>query len=218
MNFKEFSNYFDHTYLKNDMNINKLQEIISEAKEYGFFSICIPPFYVKKAKELAPEINITTVIDFPLGYSTLESKISQIKSSLDDGADEFDIVIAPLIIKNKDYELYKKIIFSVKEVIGSKILKVIIETSLLTDDEIITVSKICESAKADFIKTSTGFGTRGASIKDIDLIKTAAPNTKIKASGGIKTLADALNFIDLGVSRIGSSNSVEILKSFNISQ
>ena len=102
MNFKEFSNYFDHTYLKNDMNINKLQEIISETKEYGFFSICIPPFYVKKAKELAPEINITTVIDFPLGYSTLESKISQIKSSLDDGADEFDIVIAPLIIKNKE--------------------------------------------------------------------------------------------------------------------
>ena len=218
MTLHEFSQYFDHTYLKNDMNIDKLKQIILEAQEHDFYSICIPPIYVKKAKELNQGVKVTTVIDFPLGYSTLESKLLQIKTSLKDGSDEFDLVIAPLIIKNKDYKLYEEIISSSKNIVEDKILKIIIETSLLTDSEIIKISEICERAKADFIKTSTGLGSRGASLKDIELIMAAAPNTKIKASGGIKTLADALSFIDKGVDRIGSSNSVEILKSFIVSQ
>lgn len=218
MTLHEFSQYFDHTYLKNDMNIDKLKQIILEAQEHDFYSICIPPIYVKKAKELNQRVKVTTVIDFPLGYSTLESKLLQIKTSLKDGSDEFDLVIAPLIIKNKDYKLYEEIISSSKNIVEDKILKIIIETSLLTDSEIIKISEICERAKADFIKTSTGLGSRGASLKDIELIMAAAPNTKIKASGGIKTLADALSFIDKGVDRIGSSNSVEILKSFIVSQ
>lgn len=214
MTTKEFSQFFDHTYLKNDMDLNILKNIIFEGEKHNFYSICIPPIYVSESKKLSPKTRVTTVVDFPLGYSSLDSKLLQVKSLLKDGADEFDIVMAPLIIKNKDYALYEEIISSTKKIIDQKVLKVIIETCYLEDDEIITASEICESSQADFIKTSTGLGSRGASLNDIKLIKKGAPNTKIKASGGIKTLDDALNFINMGVNRIGSSNSVNILKSF----
>ncbi len=210
----DFSQYFDHTNLKNDFDYIQLNNLIDEAKEYGFNTICIPPLYVSKAKEIYKDIKITTVIDFPFGYSNFNSKISKLEAAYHDGADEFDLVMAPMIIKNKEYLFYENVIASAKQSIGSKVLKIIIETSQLDNSEIIDVSKICESANADFIKTSSGYGSRGADLRDIELIKLGAPNTKIKASGGIKTLADALSFIDMGVSRIGSSNSVEILKSF----
>lgn len=217
MNKIELAKYFDHTYLKQDMTYKDLEILINEYIDYGFSTICIPPMFIQKALEINKSTNIATVIDFPLGYSGLTSKLCQANLSLEQGAKEIDLVASVPHIKNGSLQLYENEISAVKKLMPNNILKVIIETSLLTPTEIITASKICEASGADFVKTSTGFGARGASNDDILLIKQGAPCTKIKASGGIKTLSQALNFIDLGVSRIGSSNSKQILDLFVIS-
>lgn len=216
MNKFELAKYFDHTILKQDMTDKDLEILINDYMEYDFSTICIPPMYIQKAKEINKNTVIATVIDFPLGYSGLTSKLCQANLALEQGASEIDLVASVPHIKNGDLQLYANEISAVKKLMPNNTLKVIIETSLLTPTEIITASKICESSGADYVKTSTGYGSRGASLVDIKLIQQGAPSTKIKASGGIKTLSQALAFIDLGVSRIGSSNSKQILDLFVI--
>lgn len=217
MNKIELAKFFDHTTLKQDMTNKDLEILINDYLEYGFSTICIPPMYIQKAKEINKTTNIATVIDFPLGYSGMTSKLCQANLALEQGAAEVDLVATVPHIKNGNLQLYADEISAIKRLMPNNILKVIIETSLLTPSEIITASQICESSGADFVKTSTGYGSRGASIDDIRLIQQGAPNTKIKASGGIKTLSQAEEFIQLGVNRIGSSNSKKIIDLFVIS-
>lgn len=217
MTKNELSKYFDHTLLKQDMAEKDLEILIKQCLDYDFFSICIPGIYIPKAKSISQNIKIATVVDFPLGYSGLRSKVSQSNIALESGADEIDLVASVPLIKNSEFKKYADEIKEVKALMPNNILKVIIETSLLTNDEIINASHICQESGADFVKTSTGFGKRGATLDDIKLIKIGAPNTKIKASGGIKTLDQAISFIDAGVDRIGSSNSNDILNAFIIS-
>ncbi len=217
MKLNELAKYFDHTLLKQNMTEKDLEILIKDYQEYEFHTICIPPVYIKKAKTIDKNVIIATVIDFPLGYSGLTSKLCQTDLALENGVNEIDLVGTIPYIKNGELQLYANEIKAVKKLMPNNILKIIIETSLLTPTEIITVSKICETSGADFVKTSTGFGSRGASIEDIKLIQQGAPNTKIKASGGIRTLEQASAFIENGVSRIGSSNSKSILDLFIIS-
>ncbi len=217
MNKIELAKYFDHTLLKQDMTNKDLELLINDYLNYGFSTICIPPMYIQKSMEINKTIVIATVIDFPLGYSGLTSKLCQTNLALEQGAAEIDIVASVPHIKNGSLQLYANEIAAVKRLMPNNILKVIIETSLLTPTEIITASQICEASGADYVKTSTGYGSRGASIDDIKLIKQGAPNTKIKASGGIKTLSQAEEFIQIGVTRIGSSSSKEILDLFIVS-
>lgn len=217
MNKIELANFFDHTYLKQDMTNKDLEILMNDYQDYGFATICIPPMYIQKAIEINKTSIIATVIDFPLGYSGLTSKLCQANLALEQGAAEIDLVATVPHIKNGDLQLYANEISAIKRLMPNNILKVIIETSLLTPTEIIAASQICESSGADFVKTSTGYGSRGASIDDIILIQQGAPNTKIKASGGIKTLSQAEEYIKLGVNRIGSSNSKQIIDLFVIS-
>lgn len=217
MNKFELAKYFDHTLLKQDMTDKDLELLINDYQNYGFYSVCIPPMFIKKALEIDKTTKIATVIDFPLGYSGLTSKLCQANLALEQGTVEIDLVASVPHIKNGHLQLYANEISAVKKLMPKNILKIIIETSLLSPTEIITASSICESSGADFIKTSTGYGSRGATLDDIKLIHQGAPSTKIKASGGIKTLSQALEFIDLGVNRIGSSNSKQIIDLFVIS-
>jgi deoxyribose-phosphate aldolase len=217
MNKIELANFFDHTYLRQDMTNKDLEILTNDYLEYGFSTICIPPMYIQKAIKINKSVIIATVIDFPLGYSGLTSKLCQANLALEQGASEIDLVATVPHIKNGSLQLYANEISAIKRLMPNNVLKVIIETSLLSPTEIITASQICEASGADFVKTSTGYGSRGASIDDIKLIQQGAPNTKIKASGGIKTLSQAQEYIKLGVSRIGSSNSKQILDLFVIS-
>ncbi|MDD2370721.1 MAG: deoxyribose-phosphate aldolase [Firmicutes bacterium] len=217
MKTKELAKYFDHTLLKQNMTEKDLEILIQEYQENEFNTICIPPMYIETAKAINKNIKIATVIDFPLGYSGLVSKLCQANLALESGTDEIDLVATIPHIKNGNLQLYSNEIKAIKKLMPNNILKVIIETSLLTPTEIITASNICENSGADYVKTSTGFGSRGATIEDINLIKQGAPSTKIKASGGIRTLEQALSFIENGVERIGSSNSKSILDLFIIS-
>ena len=217
MNKFELAKYFDHTFLKQDMTDKDLELLINDYQNYGFYSVCIPPMFIQKALEIDKTTKIATVIDFPLGYSGLTSKLCQANLALEQGAVEIDLVASLPHIKNGDLQLYANEISAVKKLMPKNILKIIIETSLLSPTEIITASRICESSGADFVKTSTGYGSRGATLDDVKLIHQGAPSTKIKASGGIKSLSQALEFIDLGVSRIGSSNSKQIIDLFVIS-
>lgn len=213
----ELASYFDHTYLKQTMTQDNLLQLKDETLTHNFFSMCIPPLYVKEGALMLKDSpsKLTTVIGFPLGYTTLKTKEEETYHCLALGADEIDMVASVPYLKNKDFALYGKEIESLKKICNQHILKVIIETSLLTSEEITLASKICYESGADFVKTSTGFGRRGASLEDIHLIKLGAPKTQIKASGGIRTLDDALFFIEAGVTRIGSSNSVEIIESLS---
>lgn len=214
---QEFAGYFDHTLLRQDMTLEDLEMMLEAAASYGFAAICIPPMYVERARKANKNVQVATVIDFPLGYSAIAGKLCQTQAALEAGADEIDLVAAVPHLKNGDAEAYGAEIRSVKELMGSKLLKVIIETSLLSPPEIVLASRICEASGADFVKTSTGFGVRGASLEDITLIREGAPACKIKASGGIRTLEAAKAFIDAGAERIGSSNSAAILDLFIVS-
>lgn len=214
---QEFARYFDHTLLRQNMTLEELREMVEAAGTYGFASICIPPLYVATAKKLDPMVTVATVIDFPLGYSGLASKLAQTEAALADGADEIDMVASVPLLMNREEEAYAREIREIKGLMGSRLLKVILETSLLSPEEIVLASRLAQGAGADFIKTSTGFGSRGATLEDIALIRQGAPGCKIKASGGIKTLEAAMSFLSAGVERIGSSNSAAILDLFVVS-
>lgn len=211
----ELNKYIDHTNLKPDATREDIKKLCDEAIKYKFATVCVNPCYVELAKDLLKESNvdICTVIGFPLGASHVRTKEYEAIIAIENGADEIDMVINIGALKDKDYDYIKEEIESVREVLEGRILKVIIETCYLTDDEIRKITEICNETFVNFIKTSTGFGVRGASIHDIEVINEVKNDLlEVKASGGIKSYEQANEFIKLGVTRIGTSSGVEIMK------
>lgn len=214
MTEKEIMRHVDHTQLKAFATWEDIKKLCDEAVEYQTASVCIPPCYIQRVKEAYGEqINICTVVGFPLGYSVTEAKIAETKKALEDGASEIDMVINISDVKNGDYAAVEKEIAALKEVVGDKILKVIIETCYLTEEEKIAMCKAVTAAGADYIKTSTGFGTAGATISDIRLFKeNIGEHVKMKAAGGVKTVEDLEAFLQEGCDRIGTSSAVKLIQ------
>ena len=213
-----YNKYFDNTMLAPQATSTDIDKLIKEAIKYDFKSVCIAPSYIKYAKEqlAKTDVLICTVIGFPLGYNATSVKVYETKIALDHGADEIDMVINIGRFKNKEYEYVLNEIKAIKEVCDNKVLKVIVETALLTNQEIKTITEIVLKSGADFIKTSTGFSFRGASFEDVEIMKSIAQDKLlIKASGGIKTGEDALKMIKLGASRLGTSKTVQIIEELN---
>ncbi|MET3557305.1 deoxyribose-phosphate aldolase [Streptococcus rupicaprae] len=207
--------YIDHTLLKPESTKDQVLEIIAQAKEYDFASVCVNPTWVSlAAKELADtDVKVCTVIGFPLGANTPAVKAFETKDAIENGADEIDMVINIGALKSGDLELVEEDIKAVVEASGDKLVKVIIETCLLTDKEKIVACELAKSAGADFVKTSTGFSTGGANVHDIGLMrKIVGPEMGVKASGGARSLEDANAFIEAGANRIGASSGVAIMK------
>ena len=214
MERKEILKHIDHTLLKAVATWEDIKVLCDEAIEYGTATVCVPACYISRIhKTYGNKINICTVVGFPLGYSVTEAKVLETKKAIEDGANEIDMVINISDVKNGDLEKVTKEIAALKEACGDKILKVIIETCYLTEEEKIAMCKAVTEAGADYIKTSTGFGTAGATIEDIRLFKKhIGPNVKMKAAGGVKTIADLEMFINEGCDRIGTSSAVNMLK------
>lgn len=204
----------DHTLLLQDATWDEIKVICDDAKKYKTASVCIPPCYVKRAAEyLNGEIAVCTVIGFPNGNMTTATKVFETKDALSNGADEIDMVINIGMLKAKEYDYVLLEIKEIKEACGDRILKVIIETCLLTEEEKIKMCEIVTESGADYIKTSTGFSTAGATFEDIELFKKyVGSNVKIKAAGGISSMEDAEHFMELGADRLGTSRIVKIVK------
>lgn len=214
METREILSHVDHTLLKAFATWEDIQKICEEAIEYGTASVCIPASYIKRIHDTYGEkVNICTVVGFPLGYSTTTAKIAETQQALADGATEIDMVINIAEVKNGNYEYVTDEIRALKAVTGDKVLKVIIETCYLTDEEKIAMCKAVTKAGADYIKTSTGFGTGGATMEDILLFKDhIGPNVKMKAAGGIRSVADMEAFLNAGCDRIGTSSAIKLIK------
>lgn len=213
MNTSEILKHIDHTLLSPTAMWKDIQEICDEAIEYKTASVCIPACYVNRVHEKYPKLNICTVVGFPLGYSSKEIKIAETEKALKDGANEIDMVINITDVKNNLFDKITKEIRELKGICKDKILKVIIETCYLTQDEKIEMCKCVTDAGADYIKTSTGFGTGGATLEDIKLFKKhIGSNVKIKAAGGVSTIEDLKMFLYEGCERIGTSRAVGLLK------
>ncbi len=215
INKNEILSKVDHTFLKQTATWNDIKELCDDAIRYNTASVCIPPSFVKKAKEYVNEkMKVCTVIGFPNGYNTTAVKVFETSDAIKNGADEIDMVINIGMLKEKEYDAILNEINEIKKACGDKILKVIIETCLLTEEEKIKMCDIVSNSNADFIKTSTGFSTAGATIEDIKLFKKHIKNDKkIKAAGGISSFEDAENFIKEGASRLGTSRLVKLEKS-----
>lgn len=214
MNIKEILSKVDHTLLSQNATWEEIKSICDDGMKYETASVCIPASFVKQAKEyVCDELAICTVIGFPNGYSTTATKVFETEDAIKNGADEIDMVINVGWLKEKKYDEILSEINAIKDACCGKILKVIIETCLLTDDEKIKMCEIVSASKADFIKTSTGFSTAGATKADIELFaKYTINDKKIKAAGGIASIEDAEEFIKLGASRLGTSRIVKIVK------
>lgn len=210
-----YSKFIDHTNLKQDASVNDIKTLCEEAIKFDFMSVCINPCFVKYAHDvlLDSEVKVCTVIGFPLGANTTKTKIYETKQALKDGADEIDMVINVSALKDKKYDYVKNEISKIKKVCKNKILKVILETCLLTDEEIVKACELSLEAKADFVKTSTGFSKGGATVEAVALMrKSVGDKCGVKASGGIKTFEDMQKMIDAGASRIGTSSGVKLLE------
>lgn len=214
MNVKEILNLVDHTVLGQAATWSDIKALCDDAVKYSCASVCIPPSYVKKAKEyLGDTMKVCTVIGFPNGYNTTAVKCFETQQAVKDGADEIDMVINIGMLKDGLYDEVLNEIKAVKEACDGKLLKVIIETCLLTQEEKIRMCRIVSASGADYIKTSTGFSTGGATREDIALFKeNVDSHLKIKAAGGISSLKDAEDMIKLGASRLGTSRIVKIVK------
>ena len=210
---KEILSKVDHTLLLQGATWNEIKEVIDDGLKYNTASVCIPPCYVKEAREYSKKITICTVIGFPNGNMTTECKCFETSDAVKNGADEIDMVINIGFLKDKRYDDILNEINLIKKACNGKLLKVIIETCLLTDEEKVKMCQIVEKSDADFIKTSTGFSSGGATKEDIKLFSENIKTKKIKAAGGIKTIDDAKEFISLGASRLGTSRIVKIAKS-----
>ena len=209
----QIQDYIDHTLLKPTAIPSDIEKLCQEAKDYKFQAVCVNGCYTKFAKEQLKnsQVKLAVVVGFPLGAMSTESKVFEAKDSVANGADEIDMVINLGWLKSGKLELVEREISEIKKAIGHKVLKVIIETCYLTQDEKIKACELAVKAGADFVKTSTGFGEGGATLEDVKLMKKVVGNkAKIKASGGIKNRATALKFISLGVSRIGTSSGIAI--------
>jgi len=204
--------HVDHTLLAAAATWEGIDTLCGEAIKYKTASVCIPPNYIKRVRAAYPDLNICTVIGFPLGYHAIAAKAVEAQTAVAEGAGEVDMVINISDVKNGNFDDVRTEITVLKQIIGSNILKVIIETCYLIEDEKIALCKIVTEAKADYIKTSTGFGTAGATLEDVLLFKKyIGPDVKIKAAGGIRTRDDMVAFIEAGCSRLGTSSAVKIL-------
>ena len=214
MDNKEILSMVDHTLLLQTSTWEEIKQICDDAMKYGTASVCIPPCYVKQAAEyMGDKMTVCTVIGFPNGNCTTATKVFETKDAIANGAKEIDMVINVGQLKAKNYDYVLNEIKEIKAACGDKILKVIIETCLLTDEEKIKMCEIVTESGADFIKTSTGFSTAGATFDDVELFaKHVGKNVKIKAAGGISSLADAEKFMELGAERLGTSRIVKIVK------
>ena len=214
MTASEMLSKVDHTQLKAFATWEDIVKLCEEAMEFHTASVCIPPAYVKRVHDkYGDKINICTVVGFPLGYSVTAAKVAEVEQALREGCNEIDMVINVSDVKNGDYDKVEEEIRTLKKACGDHILKVIIETCYLTEAEKTQMCKVVTRAGADFIKTSTGFGTGGATISDVKLFKeNIGPNVKIKAAGGVSTVEDLKAFIELGCDRIGTSRAVGLLK------
>lgn len=219
MNAREIARYIDHTNLKPYATKEDIIKLCDEAIQYGFYAVCVNPYRVKLAKDYlsgkGADVRVASVIGFPLGATPTEVKVFEAKKALDDGADELDMVINIGALKDGDYEYVKRDIEEVVKVAhekGAKV-KVIIETCYLTDEEKVKACELAKEAGADFVKTSTGFGTGGATVEDVRLMrKVVGPEMGVKASGGIRTYEQAVAMIEAGANRIGTSSGVKIVE------
>lgn len=215
MDKQQLAKMIDHTLLKPEVTKEQISSLIEEAKEYQFASVCLNPAWVSYAKEQLAnsEVKVCTVIGFPLGATTTETKVFEAKQAVENGADEVDMVIAIGHLKSGDTDYVKNDIAKVKEAVGKEIvLKVIIETSLLTEVEKQLACQLSEEAGADFVKTSTGFSGGGATVEDIQLMhRVVGDRLQIKASGGVRSLDDAKKMVEAGASRLGASAGVQII-------
>ena len=212
MKTEDILSHVDHTLLKAAASWEEIRKLCDEAVKYQTASVCVPSSYVKKIRENYPRLTICTVVGFPLGNGNSESKAEETIHALDDGADEIDMVINIGAVKNKNYDLVTEEIAVLKEIMEDKILKVIVETCYLTEEEKIRLCECVTKGGADYIKTSTGFGTEGASLSDIALFrKHIGKNVKIKAAGGIRTREDMEAFLTAGADRIGASGAIRVL-------
>ena len=204
----------DHTLLKQTATFNDIKNLLDDGIKFGVASCCIPPCFVKDAKKYVEnKLKICTVIGFPNGYNDIETKVFECQNAIKNGADEIDIVINIGKLKEKDYDYLLRELTALREATNGVILKVIIETCLLTEEEKIVMCNLVSKVKADYIKSSTGFSTGGATVEDVKLFKKhISADVKIKAAGGISSLEDAQNLIDAGALRLGTSKVVNILK------
>ncbi len=214
MTIQEMLHHVDHTQLKAFATWEDIEKLCQEAITYQTASVCVPPAYIKRIHDTyGDKINICTVVGFPLGYSVTDAKIAEVKAALADGCNEIDMVVNISDVKNGAFDKVEEEIRQLKAACGTHILKVIIETCYLTVEEKIAMCKAVTAAGADYIKTSTGFGTDGATREDIELFKGhIGPDVKIKAAGGVSTLEDLKMFLELGCDRIGTSRAVGLCK------
>jgi len=214
MTNREILSHADHTLLKAVSTWEGIKTLCDEAVEFSTASVCVPPSYIKRInEEYGDRLTICTVIGFPLGYSTIATKVFETKEAIANGAKEIDVVIDLGDVKNGDFDKVKSDLAAVREACKDVILKVIIETCYLTEEEKVKMCEIVTEVKADYIKTSTGFGTNGATIEDIRLFKeNIGKDVKMKAAGGIRTYEDLVAFINEGCDRIGTSAAVGLLK------
>lgn len=214
MTIQEMLHHVDHTLLKPYAAWRDIEKLCEEAIAFQTASVCVPPAYVKPIHDAYGErVNICTVVGFPLGYSVTEAKAAEVRTALAEGCSEIDMVINLTDVKNGRYDLVEKEICSLKEICGRHILKVIVETCYLTEEEKIVMCRAVTRAGADYIKTSTGFGTGGALKADVELFQAyIGPQVKIKAAGGISTLEELEMFLKLGCDRIGTSRAVGLYR------
>lgn len=211
----ELNRMIDHTILKPDATIEDIERVAEEARQYNFFSVCINPCFVSIMKKLlkGSDVKTCTVIGFPLGANTPTIKAKEALEAVDNGADEIDMVINITMAKAHDYDYIEKEVHLVKANCRGKLLKVILETCLLSNEEIMEVCKAAVRGGADYVKTSTGFSKGGATLEAVEIMRQSVPNyVGVKASGGIRTKEDAIKMVEHGATRIGTSNSVKIVE------
>lgn len=213
----DISSAIDHTLLKPDTTYADIEKLAAEAIEHGFAAICVPPFFVQEAVHLVEGkgIKVATVVGFPFGYNPTSAKVDEVKSCIDKGADEIDAVVNLAAVKNQKWAYVTNDIQSITTAahLQGKIVKIIIETGMLTPAEIGKLCEICAAAEVDYVKTSTGFNGQGATVEVIQQLRSLLPeNIKIKASGGIRTLSFAKELIDAGANRIGTSSGVQMMQ------
>ena len=207
--------YIDHTILKATASSADVQKLCEEAIEYEFYSVCVNGCYVADAKHLlqGTDVKVAAVVGFPLGAMTTASKVFEAKEAIENGASEIDMVINVAKLKDGEFDYVENEIRLIKEAIGDNVLKVIIETCYLTDEEKVKACELSLVAKADFVKTSTGFGTGGATYEDVKLMKSVVgDNAKVKASGGVRDKETAEKYVELGAERLGTSSGIDIVK------
>ena len=207
--------YIDHTILKATASSADVQKLCAEAIEHEFYSVCVNGCYVADAKHLlqGTDVKVAAVVGFPLGAMTTAAKVFEAKEAIENGASEIDMVINIAKLKDGEFEFVENEIRQIKEAMGDKVLKVIIETCYLTDEEKVKACELSLVAKADFVKTSTGFGTGGATYEDVKLMKSVVgDNAKVKASGGVRDKETAQKYVDLGAERLGTSSGIDIVK------